>query len=116
MRCPARRRRDLAPAVADHPANEAARAFVVAQVTPDRSEKEPDVLAKRIELVPERLARAQQITADFAVNLEDERRLRLLVGIIGGEKVREQFVVLIYRIDRVAEETRLAAEAPHRPP
>src|SRR4051812_40780551 len=66
------RGRNLAPAVADHPPNETARARIVARVTPDRAEKKPDVLPKGVELVPERLARTEQIPADLAVDLEHE--------------------------------------------
>src|SRR5206468_10298713 len=51
-----RRCRHFAPAMHERPANEPAGALVVAKVTRERAEKEPDILIKRIELVLKRLA------------------------------------------------------------
>src|ERR1051326_6895941 len=114
MRGPPRRGRDFAPAVADHPADETARTFVVARVTPKRAKEEPNVLAEGIKLVPERLARTEEIAANLTVDLEDKRRFRFLVRIVRRQEIREQFVVVINRIDRVAEKSGLATEPAHR--
>src|SRR5438067_10756704 len=114
MRGAARRGRDLTPAVADHPADKSARPRIVTRVTPERAQKEPDVLAKGIELVPERLARAEQVPAYLAVELEHERRLGFFVGVIGREEIGEQLVVVVNRIDRFAQEPGLATESPDR--
>src|SRR4051812_38867770 len=114
MRGSPRRRGHFPPAVRDHPADEPARALVVTRVAPEGAKKEPDVLAKGIELVPERLARAEQVTADIAVDLEHEGGLRFLVRVIAGQEIREQLVVLENRIDRFAEESGLATETADR--
>src|SRR5205807_1922567 len=39
---------------------------------------------------------------------------RFFVGVISGEEIGEQFVVLVNWIDRFTEKPRLAAQAPHR--
>src|ERR1700732_42227 len=104
MRGAPRGGRDFAPAVADHPADESARTRIVSGVAPQGAKKEADVLAKRIELVPERLPRTEQVAANLAGDLEDERRLRFLVRVIGRQEIREQFVIFVNRIDRVTEE------------
>ena len=84
------------------------------RVTPESAQKEPNVLAKGIELVPERLARAEQVPAYLAIELEHERRLGFFVGVIGREEIGEQFVVVVNRIDRFAQEPGLATESPDR--
>ena len=101
------------PFVTD-PANEPARALVVARVTQERAQEEEDVLLEGIELIEQRLARAEQVAAELAVGLDDERRFRLVIRVIGGEEIGEQFAVLVNRIDRFAEETGLATKPPHR--
>ena len=100
----------FAPAVHHHPANETARTLVVARITQERAEEEDNVLLERIELVEQRLARTEQITFQFAIHLEHERRLRFVVRVIGGEKVGKQLAILVNRIDRLAEEAGLAAQ------
>src|SRR6266571_6072571 len=77
-------------------------------------EKKTDVLIKRVELVLQRLARAEQITANFAVHLQQKTRFRFVIGVVRGEKISEQFSILVHRIDRVAEKSGIAAEFPYR--
>src|SRR5437762_4699605 len=104
----------FAPAMHKNPANEPARTFVVAKIARQRAKKEPDVLIQRIELILQRLARAEQITANFAVHLHEKTRFRLMIGVVGGEKISKQFSILVHWIDRVAEKSGIAAEFPYR--
>src|SRR6266487_1757656 len=104
----------FAPAMHKNPSNEPARAFVVAKIARQRAKKEPDVLIQRVELVLQRLARAEQITANFAVHLHEKTRFRLMIGVVGGEKIGKQFPILVHRINRVAEKSGIAAEFPYR--
>src|SRR5205085_10584610 len=101
--------------VADHPADETAGALVVARVPPERAQEQANVLTKRVELVPKRLARPEQITADFAVDFENEGGFRLLVRLIARQKIGDQFVLLVNRVDRFPQEPSLTAQTPHRP-
>src|SRR5689334_22057101 len=96
---------DFAPAVADDPANELARAVVVAAVSPKGAKEQKHGVSKRIHLMLQRFARAEEVPANFPINFQDERRLRFLVGVIRREKIREQFMVLKHRIDRISQET-----------
>ena len=71
-------------------------------------------MIQRVELVLQRLARAEQITANFAVHLQEKTRFRFVIGVIGGEKISEQFSILVHRIYRVAEKSGIAAEFSYR--
>ena len=64
----------------------------------------------------EGLARAEQIAGNFAVHLEQKTGFRLVIGVISGEKIGEQFPILIHGINRLAEEAGLAAEFSYRFP
>jgi hypothetical protein len=84
------------------------------KVAGQRPEKQPDVLIERVELILQRLARAEQIAGDFAVHLEEKTGFRFVIGVIRGEKIGEQFPILIHGINRLAEEAGLAAEFSYR--
>src|SRR5882724_4206701 len=86
---------------------------MVAKVARERTEKEPNILIERVELIAQRLARAEKITANFAVHLQEKTRLGLVIGVIGGEKIGEQFPIFINRINGVAEKSRLATQPPN---
>ena len=73
---------------------------VVAGITQEGAQKEDNVLLEGIKLVEQRLARSEQVAFQFAIHLEHERRLRLVVGVISGEEVGEQFAIFVNRIDR----------------
>src|SRR5438552_3423199 len=103
MRNGAGRGRDFAPTMTDDPANKLARALVVAAIPPERAKEQRHRVGEGIDLMPQRLARAEQIAADFPINFQDERRFRFLVGVISREKIGEQFAVLKSRIDRVSQ-------------
>src|SRR6476646_1319505 len=105
---------DFVTHVHEDPANEPARTFVVAKIARQCAKKEPDVLIQRVELVLQRLTRAEQVTANFAVHLQEKTRFRLVIGVISGEKIGKQFAILVHRIDRVAEKPGIAAEFPYR--
>ena len=85
---------DFAPAMADHPANELAGAVVVAAVSPKRAKEQKHGVSEGIDLMPQRFARAEEITTNFPINFQDERRFRFVVGVISREKIGEQFAVL----------------------
>src|SRR5207302_450266 len=70
MRDTSRLSRDFVPPVHQDPANETTGAFVIAEVTGQRAEKQPDILVKRVELILQRLARTQQVAANLAVHLQ----------------------------------------------
>src|ERR1700730_2971408 len=114
MRYSPRRGRHLAPTVHQSPADEPTRFRLVTVITCQRFKKERHVLPKRVELVLQRPARTEQIAADFTVHLENERRFRLVIGIIGGEKIGEQLSIFVNRINRFAEKSSLATELPDR--
>ena len=80
---------NFAPAVHQQPPNETTRPLVVPEITGQRPEKEPDVLIKRVELILQRLARAEQVTANFAVHLQEKPGFRFVIGVISGEKIGE---------------------------
>ena len=105
-----RRGRDFAPAVHEHPANEAPRARVVAPVAEQSAKEEDDVLLKRIELVEKRFARSEEVSFQLAVDLQDKGRFRLVVRVISGEEVGKKLAIFVDRIDRRTEKPRLAAE------
>src|SRR5437762_12061167 len=105
MRNGAGRGWDFAPAVADHPANELAGAVVVATVSPKRAKEQKHGVSEGIDLMPQRLTRAEEVTTNFPINFQDERRLRFLVGVIRREKIGEQFAVLKHRIDRGSQKS-----------
>ena len=62
---------------------------MVAKVASERAEKEPNVLIKGIELIAQRLARTEEITANLAIYLQEKTRFGLVVRIIGREKIGE---------------------------
>ena len=113
MRGAARRGGDFAPAMAKDPVNKTAGCRVVTRVvrTP---EQETQVLINVVQLLAQRLARAEQVALHLAVDLEHKRRLGLPIGVIAGQKIGKKLPILEHRVDRVAYETRLAAEPPHR--
>src|SRR4051812_27012565 len=102
------------PSVHEDPANETTRPLVVSKITGQRAEEQPDVLIQRIQLVLQRLARAEQIAGNFAVHLQQKTRFWFVVGVIGRQKVREQFAVLVNRIDWDAEKSRITAKFSYR--
>src|SRR6478672_12579674 len=104
----------FAPAVREYPANETTRPRVVPEVAGQRPEKQPDVLIKRVELILQRLARAEQVPGDFAVHLQQKTGFWFVIGVIRGEKIGEQFSILIHGINRLTEEAGLAAEFSYR--
>src|SRR6476660_3601805 len=114
MRYVARLGGHFAPAVREYPANETTRPRVVPEVAGQGTEKQPDVLIKRVELILQRLARAEQVAGDLAVHLQEKTGFRFVIGVIGGEKIGEQFSILIHGIDRLAEESRITAEFSYR--
>src|SRR6476620_756828 len=110
MRYVARLGGHFAPAVREYPANETTGARVVTEVAGQGTEEQPDVLIKRVELILQRHARAEQVAGDFAVHLEKKTGFRFVIGVIGGEKIGEQFSILINGINRLAEKAGLAAK------
>src|SRR4029453_2928675 len=105
MRNGAGRGWDFAPAMADHPANELAGAVVVAAGLPKRAKEQKHGVSEGIDLMPQRFARAKEITTNFPINFQDERRLWFLVGVISREKIGEQLAVLKHRIDRGSQKS-----------
>src|SRR6476619_2671689 len=105
---------NFAPAVREYPANETTRSLVVPEVAGQRPEKQPDVLIKRVELILQRLARAEQVAGDFAVHLQEKTGFRFVIGVISGEKISEQFSILINGINRLAEKAGLEAKFSYR--
>src|SRR4029077_9975001 len=104
----------LTPTIHKQPPNKSARALVVAEISRQGAKKEPDVLVKRVHLVLQRLARPQKIPANFAIHFKQKTRLRFVIGVIGGEKISEQFSIFIHGINRVAEKSGIAAELSYR--
>src|SRR5437764_12308341 len=109
-----RRCRHLTPTIHEQPPNKSARARVVAEISRQGAKKKPDVLVKRVKLVLQRLARPQKISPNFAIHLKQKTRSRFVIGVIGGEKISEQFSILINGINRVAEKSGIAAEFSYR--
>src|SRR5437868_5668984 len=101
-----RRCRHLTPTIHEQPPNKSARAFVVAEISRQGAKKEPDVLVKRVHLVLQRLARSQKIPPNFAIYFKQKTRLGFVIGVIGSEKVSEQFSIFIHGINRLAEKSR----------
>src|SRR5213082_159020 len=56
----------FAPAVHERPTDEAPRALVVAKVAREGAKKEPNILIERVDLIPQGLARPEEITPDLA--------------------------------------------------
>src|SRR5262245_56872911 len=110
MRRATRRRRHFTPAMYHDPANEPTRALIVTKVASQRAEKEPDILIKRVERVPQRLARGEKVTTNFALNLEKKTGFRFVVGVIGSKKISKQLSIFVDGINRVAEKSGIAAE------
>ena len=110
MRRATRRGRHLAPAVHENPEDETPGTPAVARVTQERAQEEDDVLVEGIELIAERLAAAEQVAADLAVDLEHERGFRFVIGIVGREEIREELAIFVNRIDRLAQESGLATK------
>src|SRR5579885_2740921 len=106
--------RHFAPAIHQDPADETTGAIVVAKISRQRPEKEPHILVERVELVAQRPAATEQVTADFALHLQKKTRVRLVIGVISGKKVGKQFAIFIHRINRIAEKSGVAAEFSHR--
>src|SRR5438874_13197367 len=57
-----------------------------------------------------RLASTQQVTANLHLNIKNERGLRLVICVIRGQKISEQFAILEDWINRVAQKTGVAAK------
>src|SRR5438477_8224010 len=114
MRNGAGRGWNFAPAMADYPANKLAGAGVVAAVSPKRAKEQKHGVSEGKDLMLQRFARAEEVTANFPINFQDERRLRFVVGVICGEKIGEQFAIVKYWIDRVSQETGGAAKIADR--
>ena len=87
---------------------------MVAKAARKRAEKEPNILIERVELIAQRLARAEKITANFAVHLQEKTRLGLVIGVIGREEIGEQFPIFINRINGMPEKTGVAAQLSDR--
>src|SRR4051794_28657925 len=104
MRSPPRRRRHFAPTMHQRPSDEPARSRLIAKVSGERTQKKPDILVEGIELVSERVATAEQVAANLAIHFQDKGGLRLVICVIGGEKIREQLAIFIDGIDRLAQE------------
>src|SRR4051794_3246182 len=102
MRCSSRRCRHFPPAVNQSPADKPARRAVVSEITAKRAQKQPDVLIQRVELIEQRPTATQQVTANAAVDLEDKTGFRLVVGVVGGQKIGKQSPVFVNRVDRLA--------------
>jgi hypothetical protein len=71
-------------------------------------------LIKRVELVLQRLARTEKIPENFPVNLQKKTGFRLVICVIGCEKIGEQFSILVHRINWVAKKSGIAAELSYR--
>src|SRR5213595_3798505 len=83
---------------------------MVTKITTKRFQKERNILPEGIKLVAERLARAKQITANLALDLDHKRGLRFPIGVIGSEKIGEQLSIFVNRIDRLAQKSGIAAK------
>jgi len=114
VRCAAGRGGDFAPGIFENPTDEAARGLIVAPVAEHSDAEEAEVLEKSIPLVAQRTPGAEEVAFDHAVLLKHKRRLRLHIGVVGGEVVGEELAVLENLIDRLAEKTRFATKPPHR--
>ena len=90
------------------------RCRVVPGVVQDPPQQKPGVLVYVIQLLPERFARAKQVAAHLAGDLQHKRRFRLPIGVISREKIREELPVLKHGVNRVPDETGLATQPPHR--
>ena len=71
-------------------------------------------MVKRIELVLQRLARTEKIAANFAFHLQKKTRFRFVISVIGGEKISEQFSILVHWVNRIAKKSGIAAELSYR--
>src|SRR6266545_4747430 len=60
------------------------------------------------------LAPTEKVTANFAIDLQKKTGFRFVIGVIGCEKISEQFSILIYRINRIAEKSGSTAEFSYR--
>src|SRR5205814_1338279 len=109
----ARRGRHFSPAVRQGPENESSRSCVVPEITGQGLEEERDVLPERIKLVVQRPPRPKQVTANFAVNLNHERRFGFPIGVVGGQEIGEQLPVFVNRVDRRPEKSGLATKSTH---
>src|SRR5438067_765279 len=114
MRCSSWRRGHFSPAVHQRPANESARPAVITKIPAQRAEEEPDVLIQRVKLVPQRPPASEKVTADLAVHFENETGFWFVVGVIGSEEIGEEFPVLVYGVDRIAQKPGRTTKRAHR--
>src|SRR5881275_2689407 len=94
-----RRCRHLTPTIHEQPP----------EISRQGAKKEQDVLVKRVHLVLQRLARSQKIPPNFAIHFKQKTRLGFVIGVIGSEKVSEQFSIFIHGINRLAEKSGVTA-------
>src|SRR5436189_518872 len=83
---------------------------MVTEIAAKRFQEERDILPEGIKLVAQRPARAQQIAADLAIDLDHKRGLGFPIGVIGGKKIGEQLSIFVDRIDRLAQKSGIAAK------
>ena len=90
--------------------------MVIAIIAGQRFEEERDVLPEGIKLVLKRSPRAEQIAANLAAHIEHKGGLRLMIGVIGRQKIGEQPPILVNRIDRISQKTSLTTKLADRIP
>jgi hypothetical protein len=107
---------DFAPGLRNQPMNVLPGFRPVAEVAAANFCGVGEILKEAVELMPQGVTRPEEIAEESIALGDNERRVRLVLEIIVGEKIREQLSILEYRIDRVSQEASFAAERTDRIP
>jgi len=104
--------RDFAPSVERDPVDEFSRSGGVTGIAQENAQEEPDVCEEVVNLLLERMTRAEEITMHLAIDFQNKRGFGFDVGVVGGEVVGEQLAVLENGVDGIAEESGVTAQFP----
>ena len=104
------------PGFRKQPMNVLPRFRPVAEIAADNFCAVGEILKEAVELMPQGIARSEEISQQSIVVGDNERRIRLVLQIIVGEKIREQLSIFEYRIYRVSQKAGFAAKRADRVP
>src|SRR5207249_11000520 len=85
----------FAPTVNERPTDTASRPCIVPKVARKRAKKESNVLIERVDLIPQGLARTEEITPDLAVHFQQKTSFGFVVSIVSRKKIGEQLSIFI---------------------
>jgi hypothetical protein len=111
-----RRRGNLAPGFRNQPLNVFSRFRFITEIAADDSSAVNKVLKEAVNLVPQRMARSEEISLQDGVFCQHERGIRFVLQIIIREEIREQRAIFKDRVYRVSQEAGFATECPYRVP